>query len=821
MLSDIRQSLRLLRKEKAFTSTVLLTLAVCVGANAAVFSVVHTVVLKPLPYEDAGRLVTLYNSYPGAGVTRASNGSTDFFYRRERLTSFESIAQFQSSGSTVGEPGGTERVSSMRVTPSFFPTLRVQPVQGRNFTEAEMDPGNERVVILSHAYWLEKFGGDPGVLGRDLRIDGRPYQIVGILPADFRVPQTRQPRFYVPIAYPPEARTLERWHSNNFQMIGRLRPGVPLTRAIAENDALNAAMIEEWSMPNAKQLLDDAGYHTVIVPMLDDIVADVRSMLYLFWGGAIFVLLIGCVNIASLILARSHVRLKDTATRLAIGAPRRRLVREMLTQSLVLAVLGGGLGVLVGLAGIRGFAALGADQLPRGAEIAMDPVVLLFTLGLALAAGLLFGAIPAARLLRTDLRSVLQTESRGGTAGRETLNARTALVTLQVALAFLLLIGAGLMLVSFRAAMAVRPGFQPEGVLTALLSLPGARYGDIEDRIQFTETLVQEVRSLPGVRSVGITSQLPFSGNNSSSVILPEGYMPPAGESLLSPYNTSVVGDYFQTMGIPLREGRFFEPADGMGDRRVIILDEWLARRYFGDASPLGRRMVLGVPPMVDDDDYYTVVGVVGRVAQNDLTADPAEHVGAYYLPYRSGGQSFLSLVVSAAGDPAALVASVRERLNRLDPELPLFDVLPMQDRLARSLTGRRASMFLLITFGAVALFLAVLGIYGVLAYAVAQRTREMGIRIALGSTTRAIFLLVLRHGARVAGFGLALGAVAALFTGRLLQSLVFGVEPLDPRIIGATAVLLGATALAAAVIPAVRATRVHPVRAISGDAAG
>lgn len=819
LLMDIRHGLRLLWKEKAFTSTVLLTLAVCVGANAAIFSVIHTVLLEPLPFADADRLVTISNSYPGAGVPRASNGATDYFIRRERIQSFESIAQYQNMGHTVGDPGETERARSMRVTASFFPMLGVQPMLGRGFREDEMDPGNQQVVILSYGYWQDRFAGDAGVLDRDLRIDGRPFRIVGVMPRDFRLPVNDQPRFFVPIPYPLDARGMDRWHSNNYQMWARLRPGVTVERARAENAALNTALIEEWTVPNAKQLLADAGYETLVEPARDDLVRDVRSTLYLLWGGAIFVLLIGCVNIASLILARSHVRLRETATRLAIGAPRTRLARQVLTHALLLAGLGGLLGVLVGIAGIPMLSAVGAAELPRGAEIGMDATVLLFTLGLAVAAGIIFGAIPSAGLLRTDLRSVLQTESRGGTADRRTLSARTAMVTAQVALAFVLLIGAGLMLMSFRSAMAVQPGFQPDGLLTGFLSLSGTRYTESDARIQFVESLLADVRALPGVRSAGVTTQLPFSGGNSSSIVLPEGYSPPPGESILSPFQTWVAGEFFEAMQIPLVEGRMFEPADGVGDRRVIILDAWLARRYFGESSPLGRRMLWGgVPEMADEDDYYTVVGVVGTIKHNDLTAAPADHVGAYYFPYQQQPGGFISLVVEAAGEPQSLAAPLRQRLARLDPELPIFDVTTMRGRIDDSLTGRRASMFLLLTFSSVALFLAVIGIYGVLAYAVAQRTREMGIRMALGSTAREIFVLVLQHGVRVTAVGLLIGGIAAVLMGRLIQSLLFGVQPLDPTVVGSVAVILGVVALAACVVPAVQATRVNPVRAIVGE---
>jgi predicted permease len=816
---DIRLAFRQILKERAFTLTVLLTLAVCVGANAAIFSVVHTVLLSPLPFPEADRLVSVNNSYPGAGAERGSTGSFDYFGRRDRIQAFEEMAQFQSWGHTVGEPGSTERLRTMRVTPSFFPLLGVQPTIGRGFREAEMDPGNEAVVVLTHDFWQSHFDGDPGVLDRDLRIDSEPYRVVGVLPAGFRLPQNTQPSFFVPIPYSAQERTIDNWHSNNFQMMARLRPGFTIERAQAENDALNAAFIAEWPVPNAAQLLEDAGYEMLIEPMQEGLVRNVKPTLYLLWGGVVFVLLIGCVNIANLILARAQVRIREMATRLAIGARRVRIIREVLTHALLLAVVGGALGVGVGFGGIRLLSALGASQLPRGSDISMDPAVLLFTLGIALGAGLIFGAIPSLHLLRADLRSVLHAESRGSTGDRRTLWIRTSLVTAQIALAFVLLIGAGLMLTSFRSAVSVESGFRSDGVLTARVSLPAARYSDSDSRIQFADAMVAELDERPGVRAVGITSQLPFSGSNSSSVILPEGYLPPPGESVLSPFQTWVAGDYFDAMGIPLLEGRLFEPADGTGDRRVIVLDEWLARRYFGDESPLGKRMLWAtVPGMEEEDDFYTVVGVVGTIKHNDLTESAGEHVGAYYFPYRQNANAFVTIVAALEGDPLAFTAPLRDVLRRRDAELPLFDIATMQSRVDDSLSNRRATMFIFVMFAGVALFLAVVGIYGVLAYTVAQRSRELGIRMALGSSTREIFVLVLRHGLKVTGFGLVAGGAAAALLGGVIRSLLYGVQPLDPAVILTVAGLLGLVAIAASTIPAMRASRLNPVRALVGE---
>lgn len=416
LLLDLRHSFRLLWYEKAFTATVVLTLAVCVGVNATVFSVVNAVLLAPLPFPVAERLVIVRNSYAGADVPEAPTSPTDYFIRRERVASFESLAQFQPWTPTVGEPRATERIRSLQVTASFFPMLGVEPLHGRGFREEEMNPGNERVVILTHRYWEEQLGSDPAVLDSDLRINGLPYRIVGILPPDFHMPQNAapelrlardQPRLFAPIPYPLENRGLDKWHSNNdYHMWARLGPGVPIDHARAENDALNAALVAESTVPNVAQLVEDVGYRTLIEPLRDNLVRDVRATLYLLWAGAMFVLLIGSVNIAGLILARSQVRQREVATRLAVGAPHPLLAREMLTHALVLAFIGGGLGVLLSLAGVRLLGRLGASELPRGTGITIDATVLFFALALAVTAGLIFGAIPSAQLL-LDRKSVV------------------------------------------------------------------------------------------------------------------------------------------------------------------------------------------------------------------------------------------------------------------------------------------------------------------------------------------------------------------------------------------------------------------------------
>lgn len=818
LVRDIKFGLKVLLKERTFSATVLLTLAVCIGANVAIYSVIHTVLLEPLPFHEPDRLVTVFNSYPGAGAARASNGSVDFFQRRENVAAFSEVALYQGAGNTVGESGSAERIRSLRVTPSFFPLLGVQAALGRTFTEDEMDIGNHYKVVLTDAYWREAFGGDPGVVGREMRVDGRPHQVVGVLPSDFEVPGAVDTRFLLPIGFSDEQRQLDAWHSNNFSMMARLAPGATVEQARAQNEALNQALIDQWPIPNAREILEGAGYNTVVVGAQEDMVRDVRPVLFLLWGGVALVLLIGCVNIANLMLARAQTRVGEVATKLALGAPRIRVARQVLTEAVVMGVLGGVLGVGLGALGIRLLMRLGAADLPRGAAIGIDGAVLVFTLALAVGAGALFGAIPMAQIMRGDLSGVFRTEGRTRTASKRAVWMRSALVTSQVALAFVLLIGAGLMLVSFRAALSVDPGFEADGVMTAFVSLPSARYEDAAARRRFWDEILTEVRALPGVQNASLTGQLPFSGNNSSSVIFPEGYVAAPGESVLSPLQNNVGPGYFEAMGIEMVEGRGFMESDDIDAPRVIVIDEWLARRYWPDRSPLGSRMLYSVVPGMDSippEAIYTIVGVVRTIKQNDLTAPAAEHVGSYYFTYRQLTPGTQALVVRTATEPAAITPALRDVVRRLDPELPLFGAETMAARVDDSLAGRKIPLVLLGVFAAVALFLAVVGIYGALAYSVTQRRREIGIRMAMGSAPADVFRDVVVQGMRVTGLGLVVGAAATWLLTRLVQSLLFGVEATDPRVLGAVAVTLAVVGLVACVVPARRATAVDPVSAL------
>jgi len=761
--------------------------------------------------------VTVFNSYPGAGAPIGSNASADYFFRREAVEAFADLALYQNYANTIGEGESPVRVMSTRITPSFFTTLGVEPALGRTFTDEAMDIGRQFEIVLDHGFWQERFAADPGVLGQELRVDGTDYTIVGVMPADFRFGD-RETSFYLPIPLSEQERGLENLHSNSYEMIARLAPGSSVEQATEQIEALNASLTAQSPIPDAARLLADTGFHTEVHPRQDFLVRDIAPSLYMLWAGVLLVLLIGCVNIANLQLARARARLAEVATRFAIGASRARLTRQLLSESVLLAVAGGGLGLGVAALGLKLLEVLGAQQLPRGTDIGLDTTVLLFTLILAVGSGVIFGAIPLFSLFRMDLSTVFRQESRTATAGRRTLLLRDALAVVQVAVAFALLVGASLLFTSFRRMLEVEPGFEPENVLTGMVMLPEARYPDGASLRSFTTRLLDEVRSIPGVEAATVTDMLPFGGNNNSSVIFPVGHEFAEGESILSPFRTRVTSGYFETLGIPILQGRGIEATDTGSSERIVVIDEWLARRYWPEESPVGKLMLRGAPGMEEDPSLiHRVVGVVGQIQQNSLSE--TEHSGAYYLPMMQGIGRFHRLAVRTRVEPVSLTRPIQAAIVRIDPDLPFSGVQTMTGMIEGSMQARRATMLLLIVFAGVALFLAAVGIYGVLAYVVSQRTRELGIMLALGSGTQRVFGLVLRQGLIVLGIGLmvGLGLTLGILAG-LVRTLLFGVQPLEPAVYVIVIAILGAIAILAAFFPARRATRIDPVSTLKYD---
>jgi predicted permease len=818
MASDLRIGLRLLLKDKAFTITAAATLAMCIGANTALFSVVHNVLLRPLPVPDSERLVLMSNTYPKAGADGlGSSGVPDYYDRIRDVSVLEDQAVYQTRTMAIDQNGTPARVLAMIATPSLFHLIKATPQIGRTFSDAEGEIGNERRVILSYALWQSAFGGDRQVVGKDARINSQPYTIVGVMPRGFLFMEP-DVMAWIPAAFTPAQKSDEERHSNNWRNVGRLKPGAALQQAQSQVDALNAANMERF--PQYKQLLINAGFRTVVTQLQDFLVRDVRQILYLMWGGALFVLLIGAVNVANLVLVRSRVRVKELATRLALGAGRARVARQLVVESVLLTMVSAAIGLFLGYVALRFLTTLNLKDLPRAGEIRLDGVVVAFTLGIAAVIGLTLGLIPVATVLPANLTSVLREEGRSGTSGRGARTLRRSLVVAQVAFAFVLLIGAGLLFASFRHILSVDPGFRPQGVLTASVTLPRARYTDAKARIAFHNEALRRIRVLPGVTSAGATDWVPLSGNHNDSVILAEGYQMQPGESVISPANADVTPGYFESMGVTLTRGRFFDQRDVTGAPPVLMIDEKLAQRFWPNQDPVGRRMyrptdLNRLTSVTEKTIFLTVVGVIKDMKLHDLAEDN-KTVGTYYYPMDQDASTVITFVLKTPGDPGSLTSSVRAVLQELDRELPVFDVRTMEDRLAQSLMTKRSPVLLSLGFGAVALLLSAIGIYGVLAYLVAQRKKEIGIRMALGSSTAAIFELVLREGLLLIGLGFAAGAAGAVALRRTLESQLFGVSASDPAVLAGVTGLLATVAIVACALPARRATRIDPIVALT-----
>jgi predicted permease len=755
------------------------------------------------------------NEYPKAGVTGSNNSSSgDYFDRLREMTVFESQAIFRPRDLTVELNGSPQQIRGMLVTPSWFELLRVSPTLGRAFTREEGEIGADQEVLLSHGLWRQLYAGDKSALGRNLRISGRPFKIVGVMPPGFTFIDP-DVRLWMPLAFTAEQKTVH--HSNNWYHIGRLKPGATPQQAQAQVNALNSENLERF--PEFKELLINAGFNTKVKPLQDMLTAGVKRTLYLLWGGAFLVLLIGGLNVANLALARLALRRKELATRVALGAGRAQLMRQLILENVGLALLGGMGGIVLGAGLLRTLNAIGLEHFPRAGEVHMDSTVVLVSLALSLAAGLFVGLFPLASVSNIDISDALHEDRRTGTTGKKSRSVRQLLVAAQIGFAFALLVGAGLLLASFRLLSQVDPGFNSNGVVTASVALPRARYPGAEVLRGFMNRALPAVRAIPGVSMAGATDAIPLGSNHDDSVILAEGYQMKPGESLISPLNICVTPGYFEALDVHMVRGRSFDERDNENAPRVVIVDERLAQHFWPDRDPVGRRMYMPA----DDKDllkidehtvWLTVVGVARNLRYENLDGSGAP-VGAYYFPNSQQPAVAFTFALKTASDPGSIVRALRAEISRLDPDLAVFDVHSMSERIDLSLSSRRTSMLLANAFGGVALFLATLGIYGVLSYLVARRTREIGIRVALGSTRAGILRLVLREGLQLIVIGLVLGVAAAASLQKAVASEIYGVRPLDPLVLASVMALLAIVALAACAVPARRAMRVDPMVAL------
>jgi putative ABC transport system permease protein len=795
---DVLFTLRSLRSSPSFALVAILCLALGIGANAAIFSVINAVLLRPMPYDEPERLVRIYETWGDKGT-----GSVSFPNFRDWVaqnTGFERLAVFQVGSFNLQGTSEPERIQAVAASPGLFPLLRARPLLGRTLAPGEDDPGKARVAVLSEELWRTRFGADRSLLGKPIRLDGNPYTVVGVMPASFDFPPGGAgAAVWVP--YVPDKPARENRGYHFLAVVGRLKAGVSLEAATSQL-AQVAARIEK-DHPK-----EQTGRSVVVTPLAESVVGRVRPALLILFGAVALVLLIACANVANLLLARAAVRQREVAVRLALGASRRRLIRQFLLESLVLAGAGAALGLLLARWSLAALTPLAKTALPITGDIPLDGRVFAFLLAVAALSGLAFGLVPALQAARGDVRDTL-TEGGGKStsSGRQQLF-RSALVVAEIAVSLILLVGAGLLMRGFLNLSGTEPGLKTENVLTAHLPIPAAQVETSRDRL--FRPILENIRRLPGVQSAAVISMLPIQDAyaNASFAIVgrPE---PQPGKEPFAEVRVASRG-FFQTLGIPVLRGRDFEEPDGDAGRRVIIINNAMARQHFPRENPLGQRVIVG------GGDPFTIVGVVGDVRQAGLDVEPLPEI---YLSY--GEKDWILalgdavLVVRTEVPPAGVTADVRRAIQSVDPNLPLYRVLTMEEVISEFLASRRLNLWLLGIFAGMALVLSAAGLYGVISYLVAQRTREIGVRVALGAQKRDVIGLVMRQGAGLTGAGIALGLLGALAATRVLESLLFGVSARDPITFAALAAVLALVALAATWLPARRASRVDPILAI------
>jgi len=833
---DVRFALRLMARSPGFTAVVLVTLAIGIGANTVMFSVVNTLLLRPLPYADPAQLLSIET----VGVTRGQAEMTsppDFYAYRAKNRTLDHLEAFYIRPFNLTGGQDPERVSTLIVSPGFFSALGIPPALGRSFVAGDEPWGSHRVTLLSDGLWRRRFGADPNIVGQRLTINGEPYVVVGILPPKFSF-FSIDAQMFVPMAFAPDDNLNS--HSNYFlRMIGRLKPGVTREQAAADLNRLSEAIIAEQHV--------NVGTALAVTPLRDALVRDVRQAVLVMLGAVGFVLLIACANLANLLLARAAVRRREVAVRLAIGATRARLVRQFLTESVLLAAAGGVAGLGLAYVSVDALNLLSQRVLPRSQDVHVDPAVLVFTFGVAAVTGILCGLVPALHSVATEVTDDLKDGTRSASDGKARHRLRTALVVAEVALSLVLLVGAGLMVKSVYRLLHVDAGFETSGVLTMQINLPPEKYVDLaldrrlsplayERSVGFFREVIGRVRSVPGVRAAGAINGLPLLGEVWGKYIVFYDRPLPADMKGLSPIQYRVVaGDYFRALGIRIRSGRAFTDRDTREAPKVVIVNRELVRRYWNDQDPIGKVVSVNPPlsvlpkSVVDEaiksarippdyqPDKFTVVGVADDVLYGGLSRSALPLV---YAPYAQGseGTTNMFLTVRTDGEPLSVVGAIREQIRQVDRDQPVASIQPMAARVSASVSQPRVQMNVLGAFAALAILLAAIGIYGVMSYSVTQRTREIGIRMALGAGRRDVLGLVLRQGLTMIAVGVAVGLAGAMLMTRVMRTLLFGVSTTDPMVFVAIVVLLSATACLASYLPARRATGVDPLVALRDE---
>ncbi|HKP85995.1 MAG TPA: ABC transporter permease [Blastocatellia bacterium] len=796
IFQDLRYGVRMLVKSPGFTIVAVVALALGIGANTAIFSVVNNVLLRPLPYSDPGRLMTLrsYNipKHPDFPVSPG-----DFLEWQDQNTVFDGMCAYRTGSYNLIGSGEPERLRAGFLSAGLITMLGVTPASGRDFLPEEDQEGSAGVVLISHGLWQRRFGRDPNIIGQSLTLSGSSFTVIGIMPPTFKFPED-DIELWTPIAFDSDDRQS---HGAHFiSVVGRLKPGVSVNEAQSEMDAIAGRLREQF--PNS-----NSGWYARVTPMLDYAVANIKPALLVMLCAVAFVLLIACANVANLLLARAAARQKEVAIRRALGAGRWRIVRQLLTESVLLALVGGGVGLLIAVWGVDALVALAPEDLPRVRDVGIDRYALLFTFAITLLTGVIFGLAPAVEASKPNLNETLKDAGRGSTGGLGRKRLSNLLVIAEVALALVLLVSGGLMMRSFLKLLEVNPGFNPQNVLTVNISLPFKKYSDDDKQAAFVRQLSERVAALPGAQSVGVTNVMPIVNDFNLGFVI-EGQPRGTNAELPSTKYYGVSPDFFAAMGIPLLSGRVFTERDNKDSTRVVIINETMARRYFPGVDPIGKRMHITMGKEI----WREIVGVVGDVKQNGLDHETPVQT---YEPLAQEPSTFMTLVVRSESDPMKLSAAIRGVVLALDSEQPVYAFMPLDRILDDSVAQQRFSMLLLAIFATVALVLAAVGLYGVMAYSVTQRTHELGIRMALGASSRDVLRLVIGQGFLLTLIGVGIGLTAAFFLTRMMESLLFGVSATDPATFAAISAMLAGVSLLASYIPARRAMKVDPMVAL------
>ena len=813
-IRDLRYAFRAFVQNPGFTAAAILSLAIGIGASTAIFSITSALLLRPLPYKDAGRLVILWNRSPGLGITQDWFSTAQYFDIKNGHSGFEDVAIAFGTNDNLTGNGDPQRIGTIRISSNLLPMLGYRAAMGRLFLPDEDIAGRNPTAILSYGTWTRRFGSDPQILGKKIAINGTPREVVGVLPKSFSLPREVMPTLYgaenqaeVLLPFPMQPDAAQNRDHEDYNIVGKLRPGVTVTQAQAEMDTLTANLRRD----HPQQYPPNGGLTFGIVALQEQVVGDARRTLLVLLGAVAFVLMIACANVANLLLSRAVARQKEIAVRTALGASARRIVRQLLTESVLLALCGGALGVVLSLLSIHWIRVLGPKSVPRLSDIGVDREALFFTFALSVFSGILFGLAPALRIARIDLHSILSDGTRGsagtGAVWGRGNNLRRLLVVSELALSVVLLIGAGLLIRSFASLENIAPGFNSHNVLTFELTTNSRRYKDGATVLATYRQLNERLERIPGVSAAGSITSLPLSEMFAWGPITIEGRTPPPGENFINADERIVAGHYFEAMQIPLRQGRFFSDLDTPTTQKVAIIDEYFAQQYWPHEDPIGKRIRTG--GLESKEPWITIVGVVGRIKQDSLDSDPRI---AFYLPHSQYTTSAMNVVLRSNVAPATLTSAIKKEIHELDPDLPIYNVRTMDDRVQESLARRRFSMVMLGLFAFLALALATIGIYGVMAYMVSQGTREIGIRLALGATPSHILKLVVRQGMVLAVTGVAIGLAGAFALTRLMRSLLFGVQSTDPLTFVSIAALLALIALLASYVPARRAALIDPM---------